>query len=139
MSDEPSDDDDDDDDHAADVERERLYSEQYRPPRGQPPAVSGASANIPRTTSGALPPIPQGRITDPSPEYEGEGYGEPPVVTQAQAEWESIQARHRHPTRLSDILEEQTARTSPSRTSYVSGGGPLLPGEGGTGHPSERH
>ncbi|ETI27589.1 hypothetical protein G647_00038 [Cladophialophora carrionii CBS 160.54] len=124
-----------DDDHAADAERERMYAAQYRQSHGQqglPPATNG---NIPRTTSGALPPIPQGAI------YEGEGYEHdptvptPPAVTQAMARWETLQGRtHGHPTRLSDIIEEQTARTSPSRTSYVSGGG-VLPGDPGTGQP----
>lgn len=126
------DDDDDDDDHAADAERERINAAQYRLSQQAP----STSANIPRTTTGALPPIPQGRT---APDYEGEGYDlpVPPVVTQAQTGWENLQTRHRHPTRLSDIIEEQTARTSPSRTSYVSGAG-FLPGEGlgGTGSTS---
>ncbi|KIW16250.1 hypothetical protein PV08_06301 [Exophiala spinifera] len=120
--------DEDDDDHTADIERERMYAAQYRPQQAQQQQVQ-----IPRTTSGPLPAIPQGRM----PEYEGEGYETeaPPIVTQAQTGWEELQAtRHRHPTRLSDIIEETTQRTSPSRTSYVSGSGPL-PGqsEGGSG------
>ncbi|OAP58116.1 hypothetical protein AYL99_07206 [Fonsecaea erecta] len=125
----------DDDDHAADAERERLYAAQYRQPQSsqQPPTTSGG---IPRTTSGALPPIPQGRTLDPpSSPYEGQGYDPsvPPAVTQAMTGWESLQTRgHQHPTRLSDIIEEQTARTSPSRTSYVSGSG-VLPGDHGNG------
>ncbi len=125
----------DDDDHAADIERERMYAAQYRP---QPSQQQGA--NIPRTTSGPLPPIPQGRMA----EYEGQGYGAepPPIVTQAQTAWENIQATpHRHPTRLSDIIEETTQRTSPSRTSYASGTGPLPghgEGSGGAGNTSSR-
>lgn len=128
----------DDDDHTADVERERLYAAQYRQSQRQQPPLPVTSANIPRTTSGALPPIPQGRIVDP-PDYEGEGYDLPPMVTQAQADWQNVQTRHRHPTRLSDILEEQTARTSPSRTSYASGTG-ASPGDvlGGSGNSSGR-
>jgi hypothetical protein len=129
-----------DDDHAADAERERMYAAQYRQSQGQqglPPTTNG---NIPRTTSGALPPIPQGAV------YEAEEYERdptiptPPAVTQAMARWETLQGRtHGHPTRLSDIIEEQTARTSPSRTSYVSGSG-ILPGEPGTGQaPSSGH
>ena len=113
----------DDDDHAEDAERERLYAAQYRQPGQQQPLPPSTNGNIPRTTSGALPPIPQGSIP---PNYEGEGYGEqdpsiptPPAVTQAMTGWETLQTRtHRHHTRLSDIIEE--ARTSPSRTSYVS-------------------
>ncbi|OAL27303.1 hypothetical protein AYO22_03578 [Fonsecaea multimorphosa] len=125
----------DDDDHTADVERERLYATQYRQPQSsqQPPTTAGG---IPRTTTGALPPIPQGQTLDPpSSAYEGQGYDPavPPAVTQAMTGWESLQTRsHHHPTRLSDIIEEQTARTSPSRTSYVSGSG-VLPGDQGTG------
>ncbi|KIX01950.1 uncharacterized protein Z518_07889 [Rhinocladiella mackenziei CBS 650.93] len=125
----------DGDDHAADAERERMYAAQYRQPQSQQsiPTTSATASSIPRTTSGALPSIPQGRIIDPSsPGYEGQGYEPPPVVTQATAGWETLQTRHRHPTRLSDIIEEQTARTSPSRTSYVSGTG-VLPGEGPSG------
>lgn len=126
--------DEDDDDHTADIERERMYAAQYRPEQAQQ-----QPGQIPRTTSGPLPAIPQGRI----PDYEGEGYETepPPIVTQAQTGWENLQAtRHRHPTRLSDIIEETTQRTSPSRTSYVSGTGPLpVQSEGGgTGNPSSR-
>ncbi|KAK6371206.1 hypothetical protein LTS17_008937 [Exophiala oligosperma] len=120
--------DEDDDDHTADIERERMYAAQYRPQQAQQ-----QQGQIPRTTSGPLPAIPQGRI----PEYEGEGYETepPPIVAQAQTGWENLQAtRHRHPTRLSDIIEETTQRTSPSRTSYASGTGPLPgQGEGGSG------
>ena len=129
-------DDDDDDDHAADAERERMYAQQYRQ-TGQQQLPPTTNESIPRTTSGALPPIPQGQI---APDYEGQGYEQedpsvptPSAVTQAMTGWESLQTRtHRHPTRLSDILEEQTARTSPSRTSYVSGSGGL-PGDPGSG------
>ncbi len=115
----------DDDDHAADAERERMYAAQYRQTGQQalPPTTNGTT---PRTTTGALPPmppIPQGLV------YEGQNYEQdpsiptPPAVTQAMTGWETLQTRtHRHPTRLSDILEEQTARTSPSRTSYISTG-----------------
>ncbi|EXJ89061.1 hypothetical protein A1O3_02125 [Capronia epimyces CBS 606.96] len=121
----------DDDDHTADVERERMYAAQYRQgqpaPQRLPPTTSGSSG-MPRTTLGALPTIPQGQRADLSaPEYEeGEEY-ESPAVTQATATWQD--SRHRHPTRLSDIIEEQTSHTSPSRMSHASGTGGL-PGEG---------
>ncbi|KAJ9641416.1 hypothetical protein H2199_005386 [Coniosporium tulheliwenetii] len=47
------------------------------------------------------------------PDYSGSGYGD---------EWSSIQ-RHHHPTRLSDVLEEdERSRTSPSRASQTSRG-----------------
>ncbi|KAI1610650.1 hypothetical protein EDD36DRAFT_330932 [Exophiala viscosa] len=120
-----------DDDHAADIERERMYTAQYRPQQQQQQPPTTTAANIPRTTSGPLSSIPQGRPSAPPAEYEGEGYDAPPVVTQATTNWEDL-TRHRHPTRLSDILEEQASRTSPSRTSYISGSGPL-PGDGSGG------
>ncbi|KAI9800717.1 MAG: hypothetical protein M1833_003133 [Piccolia ochrophora] len=45
------------------------------------------------------------------PDYSGSGFG---------AGWESLQ-RHHHPTRLSDVLEEdERSRTSPSRASQTS-------------------
>lgn len=139
---EEDDDEEDDDDHAADIERERMYAAQYRQPQAsqqQPPVSlpptstaqhSQPSSRLPAGVS-ALPSIPQGRTVNPSSaEYsspaqqqEGGAYTAPPG-------WENIQMQtsHRHPTRLSDIIEEQTARTSPSRTSYLSGHG--LPGDG---------
>lgn len=47
-------------------------------------------------------------------DYSGSGWGG----------WESITPRHRHPTRLSDVLEEdEPSRTSPSRASQASHGG----------------
>ncbi|KEF58569.1 uncharacterized protein A1O9_06495 [Exophiala aquamarina CBS 119918] len=128
---EEEEDDDDDHDHAADMERERMYAAQYR--QSQPVTLPATSmAQQPRTSAGALPSIPQGRtINASSAEYtsqaqqqqQGGAYAAPPG-------WENIQMQtsHRHPTRLSDIIEEQTARTSPSRTSYISGQG--LPGDG---------
>lgn len=46
-------------------------------------------------------------------DYSGSGWGG----------WESITPRHRHPTRLSDVLEEdEPSRTSPSRASQASHG-----------------
>ncbi|KPI42741.1 uncharacterized protein AB675_2207 [Cyphellophora attinorum] len=132
---------DDDESYTSDIARERMYAQQYgtgaaqassspaRPPipQNQPPreTLQTTSGNIPRTSApSALPPIPQGRVVAPtsseqpqqqSPaDYEGGGYG---------GTWEAPSINY-HPTRLSDIIEEP--RTSPSRTSYVSGstGGP---------------
>jgi hypothetical protein len=97
-----------------------MYAAQYR--QVQPSSSGTSSSGIPRTTSGALPSIPQGRTANPTYEQEDD---------QASTGWENISLRpvNRHPTRLSDIIEEQTARTSPSRTSYVSGSGVLPGGE----------
>jgi hypothetical protein len=136
----------DDEDHAADAERERLYAAQYRQ-QSQPAAVpptttNGYSQHIPRTTAGPSAPDYEGlAYDDPEP---------PPAVTSAMQAWSNLtsttsnlpsqpssstqsgnaaqqaaaqaqtQARHRHPTRLSDIIEEAGSRTSPSRTSYGS-------------------
>lgn len=36
------------------------------------------------------------------PDYEGEGYGD----------WETLRTAHHHPTRLSDVLEEEEERSS---------------------------
>ena len=121
-------------DYASDIARERAYLQQYASPTrsNQPQTISqqtqlqqSQSGNIqsgsiqpPPTSqamaSGALPqqqrpPVPG---TQEAADYEGASFG---------PGWEGVTPRHRHPTRLSDILEEQTSRTSPSRASYVSG------------------
>lgn len=110
--------------------RRRPSSNRPSPPPTSTAQHSQPSSRLPAGVS-ALPSIPQGRTVNPSSaEYsspaqqqEGGAYTAPPG-------WENIQMQtsHRHPTRLSDIIEEQTARTSPSRTSYLSGHG--LPGDG---------
>jgi hypothetical protein len=131
---------DDDESYTSDIARERMYAQQYgsasaspaRPPipTNQPPreSLQPTSGNVPRPSAlgGALPPlppIPQGRTSAPisqpttslaPADYEGASYG---------PGWEGVTPRHRHPTRLSDIIEEQASRTSPSRGSYVSGSG----------------
>ncbi|KKK14965.1 hypothetical protein ARAM_002609 [Aspergillus rambellii] len=46
-------------------------------------------------------------------DYSGSGWG-------VGAGWESLTPRHRHPTRLSDVLEEEEPRTTPSRASRAS-------------------
>ncbi|KAL2831120.1 hypothetical protein BDW59DRAFT_177261 [Aspergillus cavernicola] len=50
---------------------------------------------------------------DQSVDYSGSGWG-------AGSGWESLTPRHRHPTRLSDVLEEEEPRTTPSRASRAS-------------------
>ncbi|TPR08535.1 Fungal Zn(2)-Cys(6) binuclear cluster domain family protein [Aspergillus niger] len=60
------------------------------------------------TTSGPL----YGGYTQ-SVDYSGSGWG---VGTG----WESVTPRHRHPTRLSDVIEEEEPRTTPSRASLAS-------------------
>ncbi|KAL2867019.1 uncharacterized protein BJX67DRAFT_111221 [Aspergillus lucknowensis] len=48
---------------------------------------------------------------DQNVDYSGSGWG---------SGWESLTPRHRHPTRLSDVLEEEEPRTTPSRASRAS-------------------
>ncbi|KAE8355129.1 hypothetical protein BDV28DRAFT_146420 [Aspergillus coremiiformis] len=48
-----------------------------------------------------------------SVDYSGSGWG---VGTT----WDSVTPRHRHPTRLSDVIEEEEPRTTPSRASRAS-------------------
>ncbi|KAL4884792.1 hypothetical protein BJY04DRAFT_205810 [Aspergillus karnatakaensis] len=50
---------------------------------------------------------------DQSVDYSGSGWG-------VGSGWESLTPRHRHPTRLSDVLEEEEPRTTPSRASRAS-------------------
>ncbi|KAH8686621.1 hypothetical protein GQ44DRAFT_780935, partial [Phaeosphaeriaceae sp. PMI808] len=64
------------------------------------------------TTSSAGPVHPPGFPTANPPDYSGDGYGD---------EW--VGMRHHHPTRLSDVPEEdERSRTSPSRASQASRG-----------------
>ncbi len=166
-----SDDGSDEYDVAADLERERMYRERYGslgssnyspqdpqsstsarpgqfqlPPGSRPPPVAPPSAFAPQqgssaysqvTTSQPEQPSTQGQeegMSPQDPDYSGQGWGEV---------YETVSPRHRHPTRLSDILEERSGMTSPSRTSYVSGrGGEERGGAGGDilggGFPSSR-
>jgi FKBP-type peptidyl-prolyl cis-trans isomerase len=64
------------------------------------------------TTSSAGPAYQQQHPTLDAPDYSGQGYG---------SEWAGM--RHHHPTRLSDVVEEdERSRTSPSRASQHSRG-----------------
>jgi hypothetical protein len=108
-----------DDDYASDIARERMYAQQYsQPTQSTSQQPSSQQSRTSRTQPSALPSIPQGQVSAPvsapgEPDYSGQGYG---------PGWEGVTPRHQHPTRLSDIIEEQTSRTSPSRGSYVSRG-----------------
>ncbi|KAF7125748.1 hypothetical protein CNMCM5793_002041 [Aspergillus hiratsukae] len=64
-----------------------------------------ASSSVP-ASSGPL-------YTPTTADYTGSGWG-------VGAGWESMTPRHRHPTRLSDVLEEDEPRTTPSRASRAS-------------------
>ncbi|KAH8802852.1 hypothetical protein F5884DRAFT_487103 [Xylogone sp. PMI_703] len=89
-----SDDDTDEYDVAAERERELAYLNRY-----------GPSASHPAFSSSTAAPVNQ-----PTVDYSGQGYGAGPG-------WEAV-PRHHHPTRLSDVLEEdERSRTSASQVS----------------------
>lgn len=99
-------------DSEADRERERMFAEQYSR-SSQPERMSQPLASY---TSASAAPSMQQSPTAADLEATSAQYG-------AGSGWEGLAgaARHRHPTRLSDILEERSGRTSPSRASYISG------------------
>ncbi|KAL8965589.1 MAG: hypothetical protein Q9183_003771 [Haloplaca sp. 2 TL-2023] len=79
------------------LDRERMYGQRYGS------GISGVEYGSGSTSTAGAPPQ--------QADYSGSGYGAAP-------EWEAV-PRHHHPTRLSDVLEEdeRTNRTSPSRAS----------------------
>ena len=91
----------DESDVQEDLERERMYGRSYGS------SMSGVEY-------GSGPPAVSGRQGPAAPaDYTGSGFG---------AGWEAM-PRHHHPTRLSDVLEEdERSRTSPSRASQTSRG-----------------
>lgn len=99
----------DDYDVEADVRREAEIAARYR---GTSSAVSGQilpeAPTIPATSAQAMasyepsPPPQQQPGQPPGPDYEGEGYGD----------WDTLRTAHHHPTRLSDVLEEEEERSS---------------------------
>ena len=77
------------------LDRERMYGRSY-----------GAGVEY-----GSGPPAAPGRQASSAPDYSGSGFG---------AGWEAL-PRHHHPTRLSDVLEEdERSRATPSRASQTS-------------------
>jgi hypothetical protein len=103
-----SDDDTDEYDVTAARERELAYLQEY----GRAP-VSGVEygRGSTSTTAGRLaPPTSHPSSNAGEPDYSGQGYGSGPG-------WEAVR-RHHHPTRLSDVLEEdERSRTSASQVS----------------------
>ncbi|KAH0398976.1 hypothetical protein KCU89_g6685, partial [Aureobasidium melanogenum] len=95
-------------DTAADVARERELAARYgvgMPPSQIPRApTSSAEAMASFATSTADDVESAGyREAEPA-DYEGAGFG---------SDWEALQSRHHHPTRLSDVLEEdERSRTT---------------------------
>lgn len=100
-------------------ERERMYRQTYGsgipgveyghgPTEGATGASTGRSGDVYGTTSG--PSAPTGAV-----DYSGSMYG-------SGLGWETVPRNH-HPTRLSDVIEEdERSRTSPSRASQASRG-----------------
>ncbi|KAL1583372.1 hypothetical protein WHR41_08056 [Cladosporium halotolerans] len=99
-------DEEDDYDTAADIRREAELAARYR----SSDAVGGqilpeAAPTIPATSAQAMAsyePSPPDQHQPPGPDYEGEGYGD----------WDTLRTAHHHPTRLSDVLEEEEERSS---------------------------
>ena len=82
------------------LDRERMYGRSY-------------GSGITGVEYGSGPPTVSGRQETAQPDYTGSGFG---------PGWETM-PRHHHPTRLSDVLEEdERSRTSPSRASQNSRG-----------------
>ncbi|RDW77445.1 hypothetical protein BP6252_05498 [Coleophoma cylindrospora] len=102
-----SDNDIDEYDVAAERERELAYLERY----GHAPSSGIEYGSGPTTTTSA--PSSSGRAAAeqvaPAADYAGQGYG---------SGWEAV-PRHHHPTRLSDVLEEdERSRTSASQLEF---------------------
>ena len=100
---------------------QREYGQSYQPTSRPSASTSpqGPSAYDPYTTVTTSQPTSQPPSSRPV-DYSGQDWGQP-----SSTGWESITPRHRHPTRLSDVVEEEderSRRTSPSRGSGVSGG-----------------
>ena len=82
------------------LDRERMYGRNY----------GSGTAGV---EYGSGPPAGSGRQASTAPDYSGSGFG---------AGWEAL-PRHHHPTRLSDVLEEdERSRATPSRASQNSRG-----------------
>lgn len=97
----------DDYDVREDLERERAHAARYG--GGYASTTSAAVPARGAAVGGGWSGGPSGSST--APDYSGTGYG---------SGWENL-PRHHHPTRLSDVLEEdERSRTSPSRASQNS-------------------
>ena len=93
-------------------ERERMYGYQYGTNISGVEYGHGPTGGVePTFTTGTL----QGAQIAPV-DYSGSEYG-------SRLGWDAVLPRHHHPTRLSDVLEEdERSRTSPSRASQTSRG-----------------
>ncbi|KAF2274911.1 uncharacterized protein EI97DRAFT_495093 [Westerdykella ornata] len=91
-----------------DVQEERRRELEHLQRYGSAP--QGETSYTTTTSGGGS--YGQGYVSSSIPDYSGAGYG---------SEWAGM--RHHHPTRLSDVLEEdERSRTSPSRASQASRG-----------------
>ena len=90
------------------LEQERMYSRSYGSN-----AMSGVEYGSGGVAAATASPRGTGQGEHAAADYTGSGFG---------AGWEAM-PRHHHPTRLSDVLEEdERSRTSPSRASQNSRG-----------------
>ena len=89
------------------IERERMYGQRYGGEYGGSTSTGGSRMTGATSNGGGY---------GSQPDYTGAGFG-------SGSGWESVVPRHHHPTRLSDVLEEdERSRTSPSRASERSRG-----------------
>ncbi|RMD42236.1 hypothetical protein DV735_g2884, partial [Chaetothyriales sp. CBS 134920] len=123
-----------DEDYASDIAREQAYAREYAshahrpaplfPAQHQQQTGSVGTPSTPAHGSGAH--VPSSQATSATSAYLSADQGIPSSSSRQRYDggWEDVPlstSRHRHPTRLSDIIEEQTSRTSPSRGSFISG------------------
>jgi hypothetical protein len=98
----------DDYDTEADIRREAELAARYRSSGAVSGQILPEAPTIPATSAQAMasyepsPPPQQLPGQAPGPDYEGEGYGD----------WDTLRTAHHHPTRLSDVLEEEEERSS---------------------------
>lgn len=95
----------DDYDTEADIRREAELAARYRTSGAVSGQILPEAPTIPATSAQAMAsyePSPPPQQQPPGPDYEGEGYGD----------WETLRTAHHHPTRLSDVLEEEEERSS---------------------------
>lgn len=108
------------------LERERIYRQQYGGggvveygQEGSSMAAGGGGgvgSRLPAAAAAAAAATSNGGGYGSQPDYTGAGFG-------SGSGWEAVVPRHHHPTRLSDVLEEdERSRTSPSRASERSRG-----------------
>ena len=100
------------------MQREQEYGARYGSSISGVEYGSGSTATAGARQQQQQPPPQQGYAGagNTGVDYSGSDWGGQPGGT-----WEGITPRHRHPTRLSDVLEEdERSRTSPSRASQAS-------------------